>query len=86
MANAVEMLAWGRRWAMVLAALAAGHLGLVGGAAQTNPLCTVSIQALSDAAELGAVPGSFQVTRTAPLDQALDVEYQISGTATNLVD
>jgi hypothetical protein len=72
----------------VLAALVSLHLGLVGAAAQTTnaDLPTVSIQALGNAAELGPVPGSFEVTRTPPFDQTLDVEYQISGTATNTVD
>jgi hypothetical protein len=56
--------------------------------AQTNAsgLPVVSIQALSDATECGPYPGSFSVTRTEPFDQALDVEYQITGTASNAVD
>jgi len=72
----------------IFAVLLAALLYPVGGLAQTTnaDLPTVSIQSLSDADEYGSVPGAFAVTRTAPFDQPLDVDYQISGTASNAVD
>ena len=72
----------------LIAALLAGHLCLAEALAQTNTadLPSVSIQVLSNAAEYGSAPGAFAVTRTGLFDQGLDVEYQITGTASNAVD
>ena len=72
----------------LMAFLVAGQLCLGEALAQTNTAAspTVSIQSLSDAARYGSSPGAFAVTRNGPFDQALDVDYQISGTASNAVD
>ena len=63
------------------------RVGMPALAQTTNTdLPTVGIQVLSHAAEQGSVPGAFAVTRTGPVGEALVVEYQISGTASNAVD
>jgi len=53
----------------------------------TPPLPTVSIAAMTpNASETGPTPGQFTVTRDGDTAAPLDVNYQISGTATNGTD
>ena len=70
------------------AALRSGGLLLFIGPvqAQLANLPIVSIQASNNAAEEGALPGTFLVSRTGPLDLPLEVEYEMGGSASNGLD
>ena len=71
------------RYAMEVTADAPGiHYGLA-----WYSVPTVTIAATTpDAAEMGAVPGTFTITRGGPTTAPLTVGYMITGTATNATD